>query len=272
MSQLSPDKRCEVESDDAIRARYEAWAGRMNLSLKRKGGGYSGPYTDWCWQAFYCGTRTAFIPSHALPKTHEATKLLRAAGELLNGSIRMGVFSLEKDSLADRLGKRIDKFLDTPGGLNRDVSAGTSHSEPDGSATKPAISSSQDGASQGAAPILLSTPSTTPRSSEAAQVARLLGKGVRKWHRLKEDKGDTEYHIVKDVLQNWPVIEAALTASVASATPCIADEQRKRGLTPEMVAEHYPQTQHQPDECEICHFVFKIAEEALRRPDGGKQT
>ena len=40
-------------------------------------------------------------------------------------------------------------------GLNRDLSAGTRHSEPDGSATKPAIASSQDGASQGTAPILL---------------------------------------------------------------------------------------------------------------------
>jgi hypothetical protein len=35
---------------------------------------------------------------------------------------------------------------------NRDVSAGTSHSEPDGSATKPAIPSSQGGALQSAAP------------------------------------------------------------------------------------------------------------------------
>jgi thioesterase domain-containing protein len=48
-----------------------------------------------------------------------------------------------------------------------------------------------------------------------------------------------------------------------SATAPLATEQRARGLTPEMVVAHYPQTQHQPDECELCHYVFKIAAEAL---------
>ena len=42
----------------------------------------------------------------------------------------------------------------TPGAPNRDVSAGTSHSDPDGSASKPGTASSQAGATQGAGPIL----------------------------------------------------------------------------------------------------------------------
>ena len=41
----------------------------------------------------------------------------------------------------------------TPEGPNRDVSAGTSHSDTDGSASKPGRASSQAGATQGAAPI-----------------------------------------------------------------------------------------------------------------------
>lgn len=59
----SPDKRGEVESEDAIRARFEAWGTRMNLNMKRKGGSYAGPYADWCWQAFYCGSLTGSAPS-----------------------------------------------------------------------------------------------------------------------------------------------------------------------------------------------------------------
>jgi len=43
----------------------------------------------------------------------------------------------------------------------------------------------------------------------------------------------------------------------------IVKEQKERGLTAEMIREHYPKTQHQEDECELCHFVFKIAEEAI---------
>jgi hypothetical protein len=52
-----------------------------------------------------------------------------------------------------------------------------------------------------------------------------------------------------------------------SATAPLATEHRARGLTPEVVATHYPQTQHQPDECEICDCVFKIAAEALATAD-----
>jgi hypothetical protein len=47
----------------------------------------------------------------------------------------------------------------TPGEPNRDLSTGTSHSESDGSATKPTTPSSQGGASQGTAPILSPEPS-----------------------------------------------------------------------------------------------------------------
>lgn len=46
----------------------------------------------------------------------------------------------------------------TPGEPNRDVSAGSSHAQPDGPATKPATASSQAGASQGSAPISMKLP------------------------------------------------------------------------------------------------------------------
>lgn len=61
------DKHDEVESDDAIRERFDAWGAQMKLNMKRKGGGYAGPYADWCWQAFYCGTRTAAPRSSIAP-------------------------------------------------------------------------------------------------------------------------------------------------------------------------------------------------------------
>ena len=60
--------------------------------------------------------------------------------------------------------------------------------------------------------------------------------------------------------------------AVLSATAPIAKEQRARGLTPEMVTEHYPKTQHQPDECELCHFVFEIAVEALGAVDSRREN
>lgn len=51
---------CPLEQpDEEIRASYEVWAARKNLNLTRKGGGYRGPYTDWCWHAFYAATRLA---------------------------------------------------------------------------------------------------------------------------------------------------------------------------------------------------------------------
>jgi hypothetical protein len=59
----------------------------------------------------------------------------------------------------------------------------------------------------------------------------------------------------------------ALHVAALSATAPLATEHRARGLTPEVVATHYPQTQHQPDECEICDCVFKIAAEALATAD-----
>ena len=66
----------------------------------------------------------------------------------------------------------------------------------------------------------VSVQSSTAAPGEAEQVAHLLRKGIKKWYRLKEDKGDTEYHILKDVLQNWPVIEGALLA-VSATVPRI---------------------------------------------------
>lgn len=57
---------------------------------------------------------------------------------------------------------------------------------------------------------------------------------------------------------------ASFLASSETKRNEIAAEQAERGLTPEMVEQHYPETQHQPDECEICHFVFKVAAEALK--------
>lgn len=51
------------------------------------------------------------------------------------------------------------------------------------------------------------------------KLAHDLGKLVRKWHRLKEDKGDTEYHITKTVLQNSAeIIDALKCARSPQAT------------------------------------------------------
>lgn len=40
------------------------------------------------------------------------------------------------------------------------------------------------------------------------------------------------------------------------------------GLTAAMIMQHYPMTQHQPDECQLCAEVFEIAAEAIERGDG----
>jgi hypothetical protein len=58
-------------------------------------------------------------------------------------------------------------------GLNRDLSAGTRHSEPDGSATKPARPSSQGGASQGTAPILFKNAALQYRDEVTSQVGAI---------------------------------------------------------------------------------------------------
>ena len=46
------------------------------------------------------------------------------------------------------------------------------------------------------------------------------------------------------------------------------------GLTADMVEGHYPSSQHQPDECEMCRAIHDIAKEALNAAlpirEGGK--
>lgn len=45
----------------------------------------------------------------------------------------------------------------------------------------------------------------------------------------------------------------------------IAAQNKAKGLTPAMILLHYPETQHQNDECEVCDAIHKIAAEALGR-------
>lgn len=45
-----------------------------------------------------------------------------------------------------------------------------------------------------------------------------------------------------------------------------ADGHVAAGLTPEMIEAHYPSSQHQPDECEMCRAIHDIAKEALSIP------
>lgn len=54
-------------------------------------------------------------------------------------------------------------------------------------------------------------------------------------------------------------------AQSAAGAP-IAAHHKAHGLTPEMIQAHYPQSQHQPDECEMCDAIHQIAKEALARP------
>lgn len=55
---------------------------------------------------------------------------------------------------------------------------------------------------------------------------------------------------------------AAVSERQRSEAP-VCTEHATRGLTPEMVMAHYGSMQHQPDECELCDAVVKIAAEAL---------
>ena len=42
-----------------------------------------------------------------------------------------------------------------------------------------------------------------------------------------------------------------------------AKHHANHGLTPVMIDSHYPVSQHQPDECEMCHALHEIAKEAI---------
>ena len=43
----------------------------------------------------------------------------------------------------------------------------------------------------------------------------------------------------------------------------LAQQHKARGLTPEMIADHYPISRHQVDECEMCDAIHKIAAAAI---------
>lgn len=71
---------------------------------------------------------------------------------------------------------------------------------------------------------------------------------------------------LKDIEQYRQWVERLQTTP--SAIGQKAKEYAGHGLTPEMVKAHYPQTQHQPDECQICAETFEVAAEALALAQG----
>ena len=81
-----------------------------------------------------------------------------------------------------------------------------------------------------------------------------------------------------DLNADIPAIIEALKSRLTDAGKVVEPaagvvvEHRKRGLTADMIAAHYPQTQHQPDECELCHAVFEIAKEAIAAPVPAEQS
>ena len=68
------------------------------------------------------------------------------------------------------------------------------------------------------------------------------------------------------------IFACSVEAMLAFAAECVAEQKAKfpvtnaiaaGGLTAEMIMQHYPRTQHQPDECQLCSEVFQIAAEAI---------
>ena len=56
---VQPSEPNAVPDDEEIRSRFEGWASRQNLALKRKGDSYASSYGAWCWEAFYAATMVA---------------------------------------------------------------------------------------------------------------------------------------------------------------------------------------------------------------------
>lgn len=111
-------------------------------------------------------------------------------------------------------------------------------------------------------------------SDEAPSGAR--GEQIKSAHQYRDACNDVRIAIryADDSEEDRPSTELEKALFASSAIGQKAKEYRGHGLTPEMVKAHYPQTQHQPDECQICAEVFEVAAEALamHSPDGGKQA
>ena len=85
---------------------------------------------------------------------------------------------------------------------------------------------------------------------------RVRGHLTRHWPKSSATSDGWWLTFAKDV-------EATLKEAEASAGAPIAAHHKAHGLTPEAIVAHYPQSQHQPDECEMCDAIHKIAAEAL---------
>lgn len=95
------------------------------------------------------------------------------------------------------------------------------------------------------------------------------------WHMDLHLTEHDEPHAGRALRAAWPHVREYMVKLGeelgAKSVGVKAKEYAGHGLTPEMVKGHYPQTQHQPDECQICAEVFEVAAEALAmcRADGG---
>jgi hypothetical protein len=79
---------------------------------------------------------------------------------------------------------------------------------------------------------------------------------------VKESRRCDSRRDCPDCPRDWHVAvdQSALPSAIERTK---LTEHATAGLTAQMVRDHYPETQHQPDECQLCCAVYEIAAEAL---------